>query len=519
MKGAVIYARYSCERQTEQSIEGQLRECNKYAELNGLTIVDTYIDRATTGTNDNRAAFQQMLSDAEKPVLWDIVLVYAIDRFGRNSIEIALNKQKLKKNNKRLISATQRTSENLDGSKNLDGILLENMYIGLAEYYSAELSQKIRRGLHESRLKGLYCGGTVPYGYKVIDKKIYIDEEQAQVVRYIFQEYLNGKIMREIIEDLSKKGILYKGAPFLNQTISKMLHLEKYIGIARYDDGVFDNLYPAIIDKQVFEAVQQILEQNKIGSRSKDTELLLKGKMICGYCGRNLQGDSSLSKSGKIVYYYKCAGRKKHKDCNKKVLRKEKIEKFIIDITTKIFGNEENLSLIADKVLELHNKRMKDRSIMNLLKQQLSEIEKSLNNIMKAVEKGIVTKTTKIRMEELEAQQQMLEDKIAIEQYKETYKLKKDDITQYLRHAIRKEPRLMLYNLIQKIVAYDDKLEIYYNYCDDKNNPVDTEQGQRDCSFIEYEILLTEKSDPNYMHFNLYISNTYLSFEVPYPNS
>lgn len=137
-KTVSIEDRYSCERQTEQSIEGQLRVCNEFAERNDLKIVDTYIDRAMTGTNDHRPEFQRMLSDSDKPQIWDIVLVYALDRFGRNSIEIALNKQKLKKNHKMLISATQRTSENIDGTKNLDGILLENMYIGLAEYYSVE---------------------------------------------------------------------------------------------------------------------------------------------------------------------------------------------------------------------------------------------------------------------------------------------------------------------------------------------------------------------------------------------
>ena len=187
MKGAVIYARYSCERQTEQSIEGQLRECYKYAEQNGLTIIHEYIDRAMTGTNDNRPSFQKMLADAERTSAWDIVLVYALDRFGRNSIEIALNKQKLIKSGKTLISATQRTSTNIDGSRNLDGILLENMYIRLAEYYSAELSQKIKRGLRESRLKGQFGGGGVAYGYKVVNKKLEINEEQAQIVKYIFE--------------------------------------------------------------------------------------------------------------------------------------------------------------------------------------------------------------------------------------------------------------------------------------------------------------------------------------------
>lgn len=131
MKSAVIYARYSSASQTEQSIEGQLDVCKKYAQDNDLQIVDTYIDRAMTGKNDQHAAFQKLLSDSEKPVTWEIVLVYAIDRFGRNSIEIAVNKQRLKKNRKTLISATQRTSENIDGTKTLTVFYLKICISGL----------------------------------------------------------------------------------------------------------------------------------------------------------------------------------------------------------------------------------------------------------------------------------------------------------------------------------------------------------------------------------------------------
>ena len=142
MRQAVVYARYSPgSTQTYQSIEGQLTECRKFAAANDLQIVRTYEDEHLTGRNDQRPAFQQLLKDSATSK-WDIVLVYAIDRFGRNSIEIAINKYHLQKNGKTVISATQRTARNVDGSKNLDGILLENFYIGMAEYYSEELSQK-----------------------------------------------------------------------------------------------------------------------------------------------------------------------------------------------------------------------------------------------------------------------------------------------------------------------------------------------------------------------------------------
>ena len=148
-KIAVIYARYSCEKQTEQSIEGQLRICYDYAERNGITIVGTYIDRATTGTNDKREQFQQMLKDSANGI-WTMVLVYKLDRFSRNKYETAMNKKTLRDNGVKLVSAM----ENIPDTP--EGIILESLLEGMAEYYSAELSQKVLRGLNENRQKGLY---------------------------------------------------------------------------------------------------------------------------------------------------------------------------------------------------------------------------------------------------------------------------------------------------------------------------------------------------------------------------
>ncbi len=280
MKSAVIYARYSSASQTEQSIEGQLRVCNQYAKANDLIIVDTYIDRATTGTNDNRAAFQQMLKDSETSV-WEVVLVYAIDRFGRNSIEVAINKQRLKSNKKVLISATQRTSENLDGTKNLDGILLENVYIGIAEYYSAKLSQKILRGLKESRRKGQFCGGKVPYGYYVKDKKLHIDEEKAKVIRFIYEQYASGVYVPNIICKLNEKGVLHNGKPFLPNAIYGILRNKRYVGVTEIRNEIYDNIYPQIVPKELFDKIKRKLAKNKLGSRSVKETYLLRNNVIC----------------------------------------------------------------------------------------------------------------------------------------------------------------------------------------------------------------------------------------------
>ena len=466
MKLAVVYARYSSEKQNDQSIEGQLDVCQRYAAQNGLEIVDTYIDRAMSGTNDQRPAFQQMLADCAKPVPWEIILVYAIDRFGRNSIEIAVNKQKIKKNHKTLISATQRTSENIDGTKNLDGILLENMYIGLAEYYSAELSQKVRRGFHENRKKGLFCGGSIVFGYRVVNKKVEVNEDEANIVRYVFDQYAHGRQAKDILNELTAQGIGRRNKPFPINTFYSILHNPKYIGIAKLSDGVYTNIYPPIISKELFDEVQVILEKNKRGARSKDTDYLLARKCVCGYCGRNIHAETGTAHDGSVRRYYKCDGRKNHHDCTKSILRKDDLEQLVLQVTRDIVGTSENIELIADAVMEIHAKRLHDHSVLNILLAEHDEMQKVINNIMKAIEQGILTPTTKARMEQAEQKLAEINVKIEAEQCKLQNQIKRDQVVEFLKHTVWQKPQLMIYTLIQKIVLYDDKIEIYYNYID-----------------------------------------------------
>ena len=185
MNKAVIYARYSSDSQTEQSIEGQIRVCNEYAKANNILIVDTYIDRAMTGKNDKRPDFQRMLEDSKKKQ-WDYVLVYKLDRFSRIFYDTTICEHKLNKNGVKLLSAMEKIPDAPEG------IIYKGMLQTMNQYYSDELSQKVKRGMRETRLKGLYQGGGLPYGYKVDGRKIVIDLEEAQVITLIFKLYNAG---------------------------------------------------------------------------------------------------------------------------------------------------------------------------------------------------------------------------------------------------------------------------------------------------------------------------------------
>ena len=125
---AVIYARYSSDGQREESIEGQLRECKEYADRHNITIVATYIDRAQSARTDDRPQFQKMISDSTRKQ-FDVVLVWKLDRFARNRLDSASYRAILKRNGVNVISAKENISE---GS---EGIILEAMLEGIAEYY------------------------------------------------------------------------------------------------------------------------------------------------------------------------------------------------------------------------------------------------------------------------------------------------------------------------------------------------------------------------------------------------
>ena len=202
----VLYMRYSSDRQTEQSIEGQQRVCTEFCKAQGYNIVGKYIDRATSAFKDTskRVSFNKMIKDSDRQQ-WQAVVVYKLDRFARNRYDSATYKSRLKKNGVKVISATENISDNPEG------IILEAVLEGMAEFYSKELSQKINRGMTETAYKGNSCGGQIPLGYKVVNKKLVIDEPNAEIVKESFARYANGESVADICEkcDMNRKSFYY----------------------------------------------------------------------------------------------------------------------------------------------------------------------------------------------------------------------------------------------------------------------------------------------------------------------
>lgn len=470
---AVIYARYSSDKQTEQSIEGQLRYCEQYANQHGYNIIDTYIDRAISGTSDNRPSFQKMIADSSKKQ-FQFVIVWKLDRFSRNRYDSAIYKNKLKKNGVKVLSATEGIGEGDES------IILEAVLEAMAETYSRQLSQNVRRGLKESALKANSTGGTVPLGYRLENGKLVIDERTALAVKSIFKQYSEGVSKTKIAEDLNKRGYRTRqGKPFTVNSFSTILQNRKYLGTYHYDDIEIEGGCPALIDEALFNKCCERAKLNKRapGHGKAAAEYLLNGKAFCGYCGSPMVGDSGTSKTGNRYYYYSCAGRKNHKtDCKKKREKKDFIEWYVVEQTVEYILLPERIEYIAERVVAEYNREFSDGGIKELEKQLSSlerEFEKLADSLISAGSQRMVDTINK-RAELLELQISETEDELAKLRICCNARITVPEVKAWLRGFCKGDlmdmdfRRRIIEVLINSIYLYDDRVIIYFNVRDSK---------------------------------------------------
>lgn len=464
---AVIYARYSSSGQREESIEGQLRECHEYAKRNGFTVVGEYVDKALTGRTDKRPDFQRMLRDSERGI-FKAVILWKTDRFARNRYDSAMYKYKLKKNGVRLYYAKESIP---DGP---EGIILESVMEGYAEYYSENLSQNVKRGNYDSALAMKTLGVRV-YGLrKSADDHFEPDPATAPIVRRIFEEYAKGERAKDIVERLNAEGYrTATGKPFSKTSLPLILRNEKYLGTYIYKDIRVENAFPAIVTREMFDKCQSLLTRHhRSPAANRDTQFLLTSKLFCGKCGEPMTGDGGTGKSGKVYYYYICNKRRRHK-CDKKRVAKEWIEELVVSEMMRILNAAGFIDMVADKVVEYQAANTDHRALRALERRQ-REVEKATANLMKAIEAGIVTPTTKSRLVELEAEHERLTRSIA-EELMTDATLERDQIVWFLERfrdgniddeAFR---AFLVDTFLNAVYLYDDKLVLVFNYSGDNN--------------------------------------------------
>lgn len=413
MEKAVIYARYSSDKQTEQSIDGQIRECQKFAESKGYSIIGEYIDRALTGKVDKRPDFQRMVKDSAKG-LFDYVIVYQLDRFARNRYDSAHYKHILKKNGVKVLSAKENITDDPSG------ILMETMLEGMAEYYSAELAQKVKRGQYEGFLKG-HSSGSNCYGYDLVQanpdrnaKTFTINKAESEIIRRFFDEYASGVLIKDIVAWCKVNGIKSRYGNFNYNTIMNMLKNKKYIGTLTFAEHTRENAIPAIVDTDIFNKVQERIEKNKNKPnwfKSKE-QFLLSSKAYCGYCGPPITAESGRSGMGVVYRYYKCYNKKKGKaPCEKSQINKAELERAVINATMELLQRNGMIEQIARQVVA-YNDETQCNPKLELYTRQLAECEKSITNLLRAIEQGIFGASTQERLLKLESDKADLEWRI-----------------------------------------------------------------------------------------------------------
>lgn len=463
---AVIYARYSSDNQREESIEGQLRECMAYCKKNDITVLRTYIDRAMSAKTDHRPDFQRMIKDSAKG-LFDVIIVWKLDRFARNRYDSAHYKAQLRKYGVKVLSATENIS---DGP---EGIILESMLEGMAEYYSAELSEKVIRGHTENALKCKYNGGTPTFGY-IIDKDMQyqIDPRTAPAVLEMFTMYDKGATMKEIVAYMSERGVTtVRGKKIDLNFMARLLKNRKYIGEYSYRHIITPNGIPAIVPQDLFDRVQQRLAVNrKAPARHKaEDDYLLTTKLFCGTCGAMMVGESGTSSSkGRKYHYYRCVNTKKHRACDAKhkTVRKLPLENAVVNAVMAKIMDDSFVEYVADAVMDIQSR---ESSVLPALRKQLEEAESGITNMLNAIQMGIINASTKQRLDELEERKKDIELQIIQEEMKHPA-ISREDVVYFvcrfrsLDTSKLDARRRLIDSFVNAVTIFDDYILITFNY-------------------------------------------------------
>ena len=286
-----------------------------------------------------------------------------------------------------------------------------------------------------------------------------------------FTRYADGSSMQEIADELNLKGVrTNRGNKITINVIARMLHNRKYIGEFKQKDIVKPGGIPAIVTEELFDRVQKRMTANKKApaKHKAEDEYLLTTKLFCGKCRCYMVGESGTSHSSQVHRYYKCVSVKKHRGCDKKTVKKDWIENLVIEQIKSIVFNDELIESIADAIMELQGQ---ESTTLPLLRKQYADTQKAIDNMLNAIQQGILTPSTKERLESFEKKKNELSVEIVKEEMAKPA-ITKDQIVFWL-HRFRKldtkkreHRRRLIDSFVNAVYLYDDRMIITFNYKD-----------------------------------------------------
>lgn len=488
---ACIYARFSSENQNEGSIDAQIRAINEFAKANNITIVNSFIDRARSATNDQREEFQKlMLASASGE--FHFVIVHKLDRFARNVADSERYRNLLLHNGVLLVS----TIENYD-QDTPEGFFMGGISALMAEMYSRNLSREVKKGQRENALKGKHNGGKPPLGYDVNHETglLVINEVEAAAVKEIFTAAAKLDTYDTIAETLNTKGYKTKrGYLFSKRSIYEILRNPKYTGLYFYNriasplpgqkisshrHNNFEDMItieggvPAIISKEQFNAVQVIMDSRKQTHSNTKRVYQLAGKTFCGLCGSPYCGCTTIKpKTTYISYRCNAPSRANGHPCKNKGVNAKLLENKILSMISDFLFDESTIPTIIEKYSIALKERMKNQTKdLATMKKQVATIDKKLKNILSAIESSGGNSLIIQRLSELENEKAELQ--VIIESLStdvEHQKIDQDKIVSLFNTAkgmlldgSLEDSRKLVELFIDKITINEETIKVNFN--------------------------------------------------------
>lgn len=425
-KRAALYIRVSTDDQTEYSPDSQIKLCYKYAKEHNIDILTEYIfkEDGISGTNiEKRESFKKMIATAKlKPKPFDVILVYSFSRFARNREDAIMYKSLLRKKlGIEVVSITQPLSEGKES------ILMEALYEAMDEYYSVDLAEQSIRGKLEKATRGEHQGNT-PYGYKYDKntKQLYINEEQAKVVRFIFEEWIKPETtIRSLCRTLNDMNILTtRGCKWADRSMYLILQNPAYIGYSRFCKGGMKRNYDDpniilekgkwehIITDDLWEKAKKKMEYHKeytykYKSSSEKKTFWLRGLVKCSDCGKSLiRSAVNTVKTPNKAPFFQCTGFVKGRCKHSHYIREDVLIPRILEEIKKTFEDKIDINIREEPTLFENNE-------IDLINEQIKKLDNRKIRIKDAYINGIDSlEEYKENKEKIEVEYSLLRDKL-----------------------------------------------------------------------------------------------------------